>query len=247
MNLFPRDARTPKADTGGRAESGGGPQNVPLPAVPAPLTVVPDQPRPATPAIHHGRPDEAGAHAAGAHAAGAPGSGGPMTDGGGTPPSARVSPPDPYEDLLTGLVGPAVWRRVLTTESARVVRYRRSVTILLVEIAGLDTFARRWGAETAANGVIAVSRALRAGSRAADYLARLEIGTFGLVLDQADEIAAINAVERLREAIQYELRGAEDDLKIGFGWASPTPGESLLDTAERASARLRLELHERRG
>jgi diguanylate cyclase (GGDEF)-like protein len=244
MNLFPRDARTPKADTGGRAESGGVPLNVSLPGVPAPLTVVPDQPRPAgKPAMHHGPPDESGAHAAGA-----PASGGPMTDGGiGTPQSARVSPPDPYEDLLTGLVGPAVWRRVLTTESARVVRYRRSVTILLVEIAGLDTFARRWGAETAANGVIAVSRALRAGSRAADYLARVEIGTFGLVLDQADEIAAINAVERLREAIQYELRGAEDDLKVGFGWASPTPGESLLDAAERASARLRLELHERRG
>ena len=150
----------------------------------------------------------------------------------------RVSPPDPYEDLLTGLVGPAVWRRILTTESARAARHSRPVTVVLVELTGLDKFARRWGAETATTAVLAMSRALRASSRDSDYLARLDIGRFGLVLDQTDEIEAINCVERLRESCAHELRGAEEDLHVGFGWASPEPEETIADAVARASVRL---------
>ncbi len=153
-----------------------------------------------------------------------------------------VSPPDPYEDLLTGFLGPAVWRHVLGTETARAVRHARPVTVILVELAGLEEFTRRWGAESANAAVLAAARALRSGSRRSDYLARIDVGRFGLVLDQTDEISAINCVERLRDACLAELRGTEDDLRLGFGWASPEPDEALAAATSRAAERLADEL-----
>jgi GGDEF domain-containing protein len=149
----------------------------------------------------------------------------------------HVSPPDAYEDLLTGLLGPAAWRRVVVTESARAVRHGVPVTVVLVELTGLERFTRRWGAETATTAVLAMSRALRANSRESDHLARVDVGRFGLLLDRTGEIEAINCVERLRDACVDEMRGAEEDLAVGFGWASPDVGEVLSDAVARAQLR----------
>ena len=234
MNLSPRDPRMPGVEADARAEGAPGPDRTsasPPPPVsllhaagasPAPVTDGAAAVAPPRSPSQAGRPATSPA----SHAAAGP----------------RVSPPDPYEDLLTGLVGPAVWRRILATESARSARHSRPVTVILVELAGLDAFARRWGPEAATTSVVAMARALRVGCRDADYLARIEIARFGIVLDQADEVEAINCVERLRDACASELRGGEDHLRVGFGWASPDITESLADASRRAAGRLRTEL-----
>ena len=57
-----------------------------------------------------------------------------------------------------------------------------------------------------------------------------------------DRIAAINFVERVREAVPKRLPSAADSLRLGFGWASPKPGESADKVVRRAETRLMMEL-----
>ncbi len=158
------------------------------------------------------------------------------------PRVARLRASDVLVDPLTDLVGPEVFDRILRTESARSVRYRRGATVVLVELDGVEKLLDTWGPDVAASTIAAVGRRLRRSCRESDYLARVAANRFGLILPETDEIAAINFVERARESCQPELRFAARDLRVGFGWASPTPNGTLLDARDRAEARLRSDL-----
>jgi len=149
--------------------------------------------------------------------------------------------PEGWQDGLTELPGPLFWRAILAAESARHLRYRRPVTLVLAEVSGLDALADDWGDDVASQVVIASGRVFRGGCRTSDYVVRLGGTRFGMLLTETDEVAAINFVERVRERCERQLRGAEERLEVAFGWASPTASETLLVAAERAEARLRRE------
>lgn len=149
--------------------------------------------------------------------------------------------PEGWQDGLTQLSGPLFWRAILAAESARHLRYRRPITLVLAEITGLDELADDWGDDVATQVVIASGRVFRTGCRTSDYVARLGSTRFGMLLTETDEVAAINFVERVRERCDRQLRGAQEGLGVAFGWASPTASETLLVAAERAEARLRRE------
>src|SRR5512141_219777 len=142
-----------------------------------------------------------------------------------------MNPKDPHADpawrdraaLLfddeTGLLGPEAWAVVLAVESARCKRYRRSATVVIVEVASLDSLAEAWGADV---GVIAAARvgsALRSISRSSDSAARLGRGRFAVLLPETDEIAAVNFVERARLICDEVLRADESAARARFGWA----------------------------
>ena len=106
-------------------------------------------------------------------------------------------------------------------------RYRRPATLVLTELAGLDELTRSWGVEVGVQAVVSLASVLRATSRTSDYVARVAVDRFAIILTETDEIAAINYVERVREAWSAQQVIAMGALRVGIGWAG-TPGRATL-------------------
>lgn len=144
-------------------------------------------------------------------------------------------------DDETGLLSPEAWHVVLAVESARCKRYGRTATVVMVEVASLDSLAEVWGADVGAIAAARVGSALRSRSRSSDYAARLGRGRFAILLPETDEIAAVNFVERVRAFCDEVLRAAESRAYAMFGWAHATGTRSLMDAADAALERLEAE------
>jgi diguanylate cyclase (GGDEF)-like protein len=149
--------------------------------------------------------------------------------------------PSGWTDALTGTDGPRLWDRVVSSEVARVSRYHRPATVVLVDVAGLDDFARAWGTEVAERLFIQLARTMSVESRSSDHIARIDRTRFAILLTETDEIAAINFVERVRAACESVLR-APDLVRIGIGWASPEGSTDLRAAIDVAEARVADEL-----
>ena len=148
-----------------------------------------------------------------------------------------LSAPSGWNDPLTGMDGPRLWDRVISSETARVTRYRRPATIVLVEVAGLAEFATAWGVDVAERLFIRVARTLAVEVRASDHIARIDRNRFAILLTETDEIAAINFVERTRAACESQMH-ASDRVRIGIGWAMPVGSTDLRGAIETAAIRL---------
>jgi diguanylate cyclase (GGDEF)-like protein len=149
--------------------------------------------------------------------------------------------PSGWSDPLTGTDGPRFWDRIVSSEVARVNRYRRPATVALLEIAGLDAYARKWGIDVAERLFVQLARTIAVEVRSSDHIARIDRTRFAILLTETDEIAAINIVERVRAACEYQL-GASDLVRIAIGWASPWPTADLRAAVATADARLQEEL-----
>jgi diguanylate cyclase (GGDEF)-like protein len=154
--------------------------------------------------------------------------------------------PEPvgWEDPLTGLEGPDFWQRLLVSEVARCARYRRSLTVVIVELGGIQPMGETWGMDVARHAVREAAQCLRRTSRTSDYCTRIGTARFGVVLTETDEIAAINFVERVRDDGPRSMPRGFDGLRFSFGWASPRQGESADSIVRRAEMRLAAELAE---
>jgi GGDEF domain-containing protein len=133
---------------------------------------------------------------------------------------------------------------MILSEGARVRRYKRPATIVLVEIAGLAPLARQWGPDVAERTLFVAARTLTKEIRTSDHIARIEAIRFGILLTETTEIAAINFVERARVACERELRVASEIVAVAFGWASPPAKGDLSDAVTVAEKRLESELRE---
>ena len=152
---------------------------------------------------------------------------------GWTASASEVAPPT---DPATGLdLGPT-WARWLTEEEARVQRFHRPATIVLVELSGLDRLADRLGEDAAGRLISPIAMTMRRNARATDHLARLSATRFGALLTETDEIRAINYIERVRSACDVWLEAGAVMLRLSVGWAeiSPDrPADVALPEAER--------------
>jgi diguanylate cyclase (GGDEF)-like protein len=141
----------------------------------------------------------------------------------------------PATDPTTGLdLGPA-WSRWLSEEEARVQRFHRPATVVLVELSGLDRLADRLGDEAASRLIPPIATTLRKNTRATDHLARLGPTRFGALLTETDEIRAINFVERIRSACDVWLEAGAVMLRLSVGWAeisTDRPAEVAVPDAE---------------
>jgi diguanylate cyclase (GGDEF)-like protein len=153
------------------------------------------------------------------------------SSGASSPASLTVA-----SDAATGLdVGPA-WARWLSEEEARIRRFHRPSTIVLVELSGLERLADRLGDEAAQRLLPPIAMTMRRELRASDHLARLGPTRFGAILTETDEIRAINYVERIRSACDVWLEAGAVMLRLSVGWAeiSPdSPADVALPEAER--------------
>lgn len=158
--------------------------------------------------------------------------------------SPSVQAPSGWSDPPTGTDGPRLWDRLIISESARVRRYKRPATVVLVEVVGIEGLARLWGPRVAEHALAAAARILANEIRTSDHIARVERLRFGLLLTETTEIAAINFVERARAACERDLQVATEAVNVAFGWASPPKGGDLSDAMALAAERLAAELAE---
>ena len=153
-----------------------------------------------------------------------------------------IPEPAGWEDPLTGLEGPDFWQRILVSEVARSARYRRSLTVVIIELEGVAGLGDTWGMDVARHAVREAAQCVRRTSRTSDHCTRIGEARFGVVLTETDEIAAINFVERVREAGPRSMPRGFDGLRFSFGWASPKQGESADAVVKRADQRLAQEI-----
>jgi diguanylate cyclase (GGDEF)-like protein len=158
--------------------------------------------------------------------------------------TGAISAPSGWSDPQTGTDGPRYWDRLILSESARVTRYKRPATVVLVEVTGLPSLAKLWGPKVAGHTLAAAARTLSKEIRTSDHIARIEPARFGLLLTETTEIAAINFVERARAACERDLHVAAEVVHVAFGWASPPKGGDLSDAMAIAARRLAAELAE---
>ena len=154
------------------------------------------------------------------------------------PPSLLPAPPSGWSDPMTGTDGPRYWDRLISSERARVGRYRRPATVALVEVAGLEFLARQWGPDVAERALVVVARTLSREIRTSDHIARIDTVKFAVLLTETSEIAAINFVERARARCDRDLGMSAELVRVGFGWASPPASGDLADALSLAAERL---------
>jgi len=146
-------------------------------------------------------------------------------------------------DALTGLLSARRWGRIVADEDARVRRYRRPATIVMIELDGLERLTARLGDAAGERLVPAVADTIRRLAREADFVARVSDGRFAVLLPETDEIQAINYVERVRRTCDLWLESGAVALKLAMGWASASGDDSLLDAGRIATERMYAEIH----
>jgi diguanylate cyclase (GGDEF)-like protein len=141
-------------------------------------------------------------------------------------------------DPLTGLESPASWARIVSIENARLLRYRRPMTVIMAEVEGLRRVAERLGPEPVERLLPVIADAFAREARTSDWVARLGDSRFGVLCPETDEIQAINYVERIRLVCEPWLASSAVPLRLAIGWSSPTSSTDLEYAIRRAEERM---------
>ena len=148
-------------------------------------------------------------------------------------------------DAPPGVLDGPAWSRILGDEAARIKRYHRPATVVMIELDGLDRFVERLGHDAGDRIVPAVADTIRRLARDADHVARLGPGRFGVLLPETDEVAAINYVERVRRSCELWLESGAIAMRLAIGWAGTAGDPDLAEVQRIATERMFTEL--RRG
>jgi diguanylate cyclase (GGDEF)-like protein len=157
---------------------------------------------------------------------------------GSTSPKPEGDPLGREIDRLTGLLGPTDWNRLIADEDVRHARYHRSATVVVLELDGIDRLVKALGQLAADRVVVAVADTIRRNARNADHVARVGPARFGVLLPETDEVAAINYVERVRQASDLWLESGAIALRLAIGWASPVADSSVSGAQAQAIERM---------
>jgi diguanylate cyclase (GGDEF)-like protein len=131
------------------------------------------------------------------------------------------------------------WERTLGAESERAARFGGSITVVIAEISRLDGLADRLGQGVADQVVAEVGRQMASETRAADLIAALGGGRFGVLLVETEEKNAVGYINRVRSVVDGWLQNAGLTLSLSIGWASPPEGGQVAAAAAIAQQRLR--------
>jgi diguanylate cyclase (GGDEF)-like protein len=133
------------------------------------------------------------------------------------------------------------WERRIREETTRLSRYRRPITVVLVELDGFERLVSRLGSEAADRLIPAIAETLARNGRATDHVARLGPSRFGILMPETDEIQAINFAERVRAQCDRWLAAGAVSTRVALGWACPTPSSDLSAALRIADERLQVD------
>jgi diguanylate cyclase (GGDEF)-like protein len=133
-------------------------------------------------------------------------------------------------DPLTGLGNARVLTEKLAEEVERGRRYRRPLSLLLIDVDGLKTINDRGGHVAGDAALVRVAEALRAAARRTDLPARWGGDEFALVAPEATAEAAFNLGERVRTLAGVGADATRPPLTVSVGVA--TIGGRAHDTVD---------------
>lgn len=145
---------------------------------------------------------------------------------------------DPVVDLANRRSFLAALERIV----ARTARHGGRSAMLFVDVDGLKAINDRFGHGAGDKALSTVARLLVAGVRKADFVARLSGDEFGILLDEADELAAWQTALRIIEIVDEShlaINQFKVPLGVAIGVAAILPG----DTAESVLARADKEMY----
>ncbi|MEO5885875.1 MAG: diguanylate cyclase [Candidatus Limnocylindrales bacterium] len=157
-----------------------------------------------------------------------------------------ASPPDGTThgplDESTRLLDAGGFARLVAYEGARVRRYRRPATVVIVELDGLEPLVARLGPDATERIVPAIAETIRRLARDTDCVAHLGAGRFGVLLPETDEVQAINYVERVRQDCESWMEAGAITLQLAIGWADSNGAPNLAEAQRVATDRMGAEL-----
>ena len=161
-----------------------------------------------------------------------------LVHGDGGPEAEDDAADEPLVDPATGFATRRAWDEVFRHEEHRFARYGRPVTLLVVELEGVDSLAAMLGQGAADRLIPPVAASMRRSARAADYLARAGHTRFVALLPETDEVAAINYAERVCSECDMWLEAGGVAVRLAVGWAQPIAGGHLADAMRLADDRM---------
>ncbi len=171
-----------------------------------------------------------------------------LADLGGAPTEQTVVWTDAPQPRRTESAAPLAhvdeavnWERRIREESTRLSRYRRPVTVVLVELDGFERLVGRLGSDAADRLIPAIAETLVRNGRATDQVSRLGPSRFGVLMPETDEIQAINFAERIRAQCDRWLAAGAISTRVAIGWACPTPSSDLSAAIRIADERLQVD------
>ena len=154
-------------------------------------------------------------------------------------PTAVSAPRDAVvlTDALTGLKSRDFFHELLEREHRIAVRYRTPLSLLLLDIDGMQDFNDAFGHAAGDAALQTVAGLLTRGSRDTDAVARYGGEEFVLLLAHTDGAGALTIADRLRRSLErtpWPLRPVT--ASIGVAWLLPGTSEpgQLISDAETA-------------
>jgi diguanylate cyclase (GGDEF)-like protein len=133
-------------------------------------------------------------------------------------------------DPLTGLPNALRFRRGLERVVGQAARHGTAAALLSIDLRGLGAINERHGRFAGDAAIVHVARLLSGLIRSTDLLARLEGGSFALLLDHLDHDSAIDTAERLARCIAadpVEGGGTAFRIEAAVAATSILAGDSL--------------------
>ncbi len=90
------------------------------------------------------------------------------------------------KDSLTGLYNYKYFVNILTMEISRAIRYKRQLTIALIEICNYKEYCKTFGAEASNDALIKLAKVIQNNSRTCDIAIRYSEFVFGLILPETN-------------------------------------------------------------
>jgi len=144
-------------------------------------------------------------------------------------------------DPLTGLHNQSYFWEALEKEAAKVDRYGREMSLIVMDIDDLAQFNDRYGHSMGDDVIKAVAVLIQDEIRNVDYGCRYSGEEFGVILPETGTERARQVADRLREkfaAVRFEILGINTSKTVSQGLAQYVPGEGSEDLFRRASRAL---------
>lgn len=141
-------------------------------------------------------------------------------------------------DALTGLANRRHFDRQLAQEISRARRYRRALSLVMVDLDHFKRLNDTYGHQTGDRVLQALARTIEREVRPSDFAARIGGEEFAIVFPETSLRTAVHVAERLRKAV--EAAGGQDGLPAitaSFGvaaWSEGLDGNQLLAAADAA-------------
>jgi diguanylate cyclase (GGDEF)-like protein len=141
-------------------------------------------------------------------------------------------------DSMTGLYNRRHFLALAETEWGRFQRYRRPLSMLMIDIDHFKSVNDRYGHAVGDQAIISVATACQQGKRNSDVVGRLGGEEFAILLPETEQAQAAIVAERIRESVAGHLLSVHDvqfKLTISIGIAAATASMSGTDALLRAA------------